>query len=79
MKKLLEFICKSIVENPENVSVSKSNDQGTEVYKIKASQNDLKYLIGKQGKTINAIRTLARIKAAKLAKRVNILLDENSS
>ncbi|MBU1126742.1 KH domain-containing protein [Patescibacteria group bacterium] len=76
MKKFLKFIVSSIVENPKEVEISETEGEGIMEYSIKAKPDDLKYVIGKSGRTINAIRTLARIKASKLQKRINININE---
>ena len=76
MKKFLKFIVSSIVENPKEVEISETEGEGIIEYSIKAKPDDLKYVIGKSGRTINAIRTLARIKASKLQKRINININE---
>lgn len=78
MKKFLKFIVSSIVENPKEVEISETEGEGIIEYSIKAKLDDLKYVIGKSGRTINAIRTLARIKASKLQKRINININEQA-
>lgn len=78
MKKFLELIVSSIVENPKEIEISETEGEGMVEYMIKAKSDDLKYVIGKGGRTINAIRTLARIKGSKLQKRININIDEKA-
>lgn len=72
MKELVEFIVKSIVDNPEKLVIT-TEEEG-EVLKIfiKADENDIGKIIGKQGKIAKAIRTIVRSAAMKLGKKVII-------
>ena len=72
MKELVEFIVKSLVYNPEKLVIT-TEEEG-EVLKIfiKADENDIGKIIGKQGKIAKAIRTIVRSAAMKLGKKVII-------
>ena len=72
MKELVEFIVKSLVDNPEKLVIT-TEEEG-EVLKIfiKADENDIGKIIGKQGKIVKAIRTIVRSSAMKLGKQVII-------
>ena len=72
MKELVEFIVKSLVDNPEKLVIN-TEEEG-EVLKIfiKADENDIGKIIGKQGKIAKAIRTIVRSSAMKLGKKVII-------
>lgn len=72
MKELVEFIVKSLVDNPEKLVIT-TEEEG-EVLKIfiKADENDIGKIIGKQGKIAKAIRTIVRSSAIKLGKKVII-------
>jgi len=74
MKKLLEFLVKAIVSSPKDVSVQESQDgEGDElVLELKVNPEDIKIVIGKEGKTIRALRELVKIKAIKEKKRIRI-------
>lgn len=76
MKKLLEFIVKSIVEKPEEAKINQSDEGEITLLKIKVHPEDKKVIIGKSGRTIKALRNLVRIKATKEKKRVNLELEE---
>lgn len=76
MKKLLEFLVKSIVEKPKAVEVKEDKKEGFSEYSIRVAPNDMKIVIGKNGQTIRAIRTLAKTKAIKQGKRINVKLEE---
>ena len=72
MKELVEFVVKSLVDNPEKLVIT-TEEEG-EVLKIfiKADENDIGKIIGKQGKIAKAIRTIVRSSAMKLGKKVII-------
>lgn len=72
MKELVEFIVKSLVDNPEKLVIT-TEEEG-EVLKIfiKADENDIGKIIGRQGKIAKAIRTIVRSAAMKLGKKVII-------
>lgn len=77
MKNLIEFILIHLVDNPEAVSVEMTMDGDTEVYTIKVAPEDMGKVIGKQGKVINSIRTLARVRAVKEDKHISIVLADD--
>lgn len=65
MKELIEYIVKSIVDFPENVSVTQIDGESTIVFELRVRQDDVGKVIGKKGRTINSIRTLVNATAAK--------------
>lgn len=77
MKELLEFLVKSIVGNPQEVEIKKDQREGFTEYSIKVAPDDMKIVIGKNGQTIRAIRILAKSKAIKQKKMINIKLEES--
>lgn len=74
MKNLLEFILIHLVDNPEAVSVEMTMEEDTEVYTLHVAPEDMGKVIGKQGKVINSIRTLARVRAVKENKHISVTL-----
>lgn len=59
MKDLVEYIAKALVEQPESVSVSQaSGDEGEDVIELRVAPEDRGRVIGKNGRTAHAIRTL---------------------
>lgn len=70
MKEFIEFIAKHLVDTPENVSVEvqEPNDKAIELI-LKVGSDDVGKVIGKQGKTAQAMRTLLTAIAAKDGKR----------
>ncbi len=59
LKSLIEYIVKTLVEQPENVQINRTDRDGAEVLVISVSKNDIGRVIGKDGQTIKAIRGLA--------------------
>lgn len=64
MKKLLHFIVTSIVENPDDVVILEKQEDGFIRFLIKSNPEDIKIIIGKNGRTIRSIRELIKIKAS---------------
>ena len=69
MKVLVEMIAKALVDNPDQVSVTEVTGQQTTVFELRVSQPDVGKVIGKQGRTALAIRTILGAAGMKLRKR----------
>lgn len=69
MKALIETIAKSLVDHPESVKVTEVEGEKTTVYELRVSSSDLGKVIGKQGKTARAIRTILSAAGTKVGKR----------
>jgi predicted RNA-binding protein YlqC (UPF0109 family) len=69
MKDLVEMIAKSLVDNPDQVSVTEFDGDQTVVLELRVAPNDLGKVIGKQGRTARCIRTLLGAAGMKLKKR----------
>lgn len=77
MKQLLEYIVPHIVNHPEDVVISETEEEGMVNLSIKVNPEDMGRVIGKSGKVIKAIRLIGRIVAIKKGLRVNIdVVDE---
>ncbi len=77
MKELIEFIAKSLVENPEAVTISEEQDEdGSILIKLAAAQEDMGRIIGKQGRTAKAMRTLLNAKATRENRRATLQIME---
>ncbi|HOC92295.1 MAG TPA: KH domain-containing protein [bacterium] len=74
MNELLQLLVKSIVDTPEEVTISEVVGEKAVVYEIKVAESDIGKVIGKQGRIINAIRTIVRAAAVKDGKKVSIEL-----
>ena len=70
MTELLEFLVKSLVEDPEAVEVEELDEDGDLVYEISVADGDLGRVIGKGGRVANAIRTIAKAAAVRIDRRV---------
>jgi predicted RNA-binding protein YlqC (UPF0109 family) len=65
MKNLIEFILNHIVDFPEDVKVDEEEDERGFVYTIHVNPEDMGKVIGKQGRVIQSIRQLAKVRAVK--------------
>jgi len=69
MKDLITFIAKALVDKPEEVKVTEIVGDQTSVLELKVAKEDLGKVIGKQGRTARAMRTLLSASSAKIRKR----------
>ena len=69
LKELVTLIAQSLVDDPDKVEVREVLGEQTVVLELKVAQEDLGKIIGKQGKTAKAIRTILGAAAAKMRKR----------
>lgn len=76
MKQLLEFLIQSIVNYPQEVTIREEIGGDAANLTIKANPEDIKVIIGRNGRTIKAIRNLLWVIAAKQGKKVNIAIEE---
>jgi predicted RNA-binding protein YlqC (UPF0109 family) len=69
MKELIESIAKALVDNPEQVAVNVLEGSQATVLELSVAKVDLGKIIGKQGRTAKAIRTILGASSAKVKKR----------
>jgi len=69
MKELIEIIAKALVDNPDAVEVAEVEGEQTSVIELKVAKDDLGKVIGKQGRTARAMRTILSAASTKLRKR----------
>ncbi|NOZ68580.1 MAG: KH domain-containing protein [Deferribacteres bacterium] len=69
MKQLIELMAKSLVDKPEEVVVTEVDGERTTVFELRVATSDLGKVIGKQGKTARAMRTILSAAGTKLGKR----------
>ncbi|MDO9288158.1 MAG: KH domain-containing protein [Thermodesulfovibrionales bacterium] len=69
MKQLVESMAKALVDKPEDVAVSEVVGEKTTVFELRVAQTDLGKVIGKQGKTARAMRTILSASGTKIGKR----------
>ena len=72
MKELVEYIARSIVNAPDSVEVTQTEDERGIVLQLKVADEDKGRIIGKQGRIAGAMRTLLRVKAAKAGTRITL-------
>ena len=75
-KEFVEYIIKSIVNNPDAVSVVRTVDELGVLMTVKVDPKDMGLLIGRAGSTAKALRTLARIVGMRNNARVNLKIEE---
>ena len=69
MKELLEYMVKELVDSPDNVEImEEEEDDKTVIFKLKVAEEDLGKVIGKKGRTANALRVIMRAASAKRGK-----------
>jgi predicted RNA-binding protein YlqC (UPF0109 family) len=69
MKELINYIAEALVDNPDEVEVSEVEGNQTSVLELKVAKEDLGKVIGKQGRTARAMRTILSAASAKVKKR----------
>jgi uncharacterized protein len=69
MKDLVERMAKALVDKPEDVVVNEIDGEKTTVYELRVATSDLGKVIGKQGKTARAMRTILSAGGTKIGKR----------
>ncbi len=70
MKELLEYLAKSLVDNPDEVQVKLLEAERTVVLELRVAPDDMGKIIGKQGRIAQALRTVIKAAAVKEGKRV---------
>jgi uncharacterized protein len=69
MKDLIKYIAQALVDHPDQVEVSEIEGEQTSVIELKVAKEDLGKVIGKQGRTARAIRTILSASSTKIRKR----------
>ena len=69
MKELIGYIAQALVDHPEQVDVSEVEGDQKDVLELKVAKEDIGKVIGKQGRTARAMRTILSAAAAKTKKR----------
>ena len=80
MKEFVEYIVKNLVDNPDKVRINEIGGKQTMIIELSVEKSDIGKIIGKKGKTINAIRTLLMSVASRNGIRVNLeILEEGGA
>ena len=77
MQAFLEYVVKGLVQNPEAVTVTPVDRAGTTVYELRLDPADVGKIIGRQGMTINAIRSLLLAGSARKGLRCSVEIVED--
>jgi uncharacterized protein len=77
MQEFLEYVVKGLVQKPEAVSVTPVERAGMTVYELRLDPDDVGKIIGRQGITINAIRSLLLAGSAKKGQRCSVEIVED--
>ena len=75
-QQFVEYIVKALVDHPEDVKTERSVDEMGVLITLHLNQQDMGQVIGRQGQTAKAIRTLLRVVGAKRKARVNLKINE---
>lgn len=79
MKEFIEYIIKNLVDNPDQVHINEVEGTHTLILELSVAKSDIGKIIGKKGKTINAIRTLLMSVASRNGMRVSLeILEEKA-
>lgn len=78
MEKALSYVLSAIVDNPDSLTVTSSEEEGITTYTIAVPKEEMGKVIGKGGKIIRAIRQVMKIPAMKQNIRINISLIEKA-
>lgn len=77
MKELVQYLAQSIVNEPDAVEVTETQDDGASVVELKVAKEDLGRVIGRQGRTAKSLRTILNAAAAKTDRKVVLeIVDE---
>ena len=79
MKQFVEYIVKNLVDHPELVKIEEIQGTNTVILELSCDPSDIGKIIGKSGKTINAIRGLLMAVASRNGIRVNLEILENGT
>jgi uncharacterized protein len=72
MKDLIEYIAKSLVDDPSQVKVNEEQHGGSIAIELSVAPEDMGRVIGRSGRVANAMRTLLRVSASKQNKRASL-------
>jgi uncharacterized protein len=74
MKEFIAYLIKNIVDDPNAVEIAIEDQENTAIIAVRVSPNDVAKVVGKQGRTIKALRTIAMTLGARFGRRVRLQL-----
>ncbi len=72
IRDVIEIVAKALADSPQKILVTETEHRGTTLIEVTAASPDVGKLIGRQGRTIQAMRTLAAVTGEKLGKKVTL-------
>lgn len=75
-QEFLEYVVKALVDNPQDVKITRTVDEMGVLLTLSVNQNDMGKVIGRSGATAKAIRTVLRVVGMKNDARVNLKIEE---
>jgi len=72
VKDLIEYIVKALVDNPDEVNVAETEGESVTIIEVKVADDDAGKVIGREGRIVNALRTLAKAAGARDQKRITV-------
>lgn len=72
MKELLTYIVQNLVDNPDEVSITESQNGGETVFEVRVAEGDMGKVIGRQGRIVKEIRILMKAVAQRKGKKVSV-------
>ena len=72
MKELVEYIAKSLVEHPDEVSVSERKEDDETVIDLRVAASDMGKVIGRQGRIAKALRAVVKAASTKTGEKVSV-------
>lgn len=72
MKEFIAYLIKNLVDHPDDVDVQVVEDLENMLISVRVSQNDVAKIVGKQGRTIKSLRTIAMTVGARFGRRVRL-------
>lgn len=76
MKDLIDYLAKSLVDNPDAVEVKETQGEAASVLELRVAKEDLGRIIGKQGRTAKSIRTILNAAASRVNRKVVLQIVE---
>ncbi len=78
MKDLVDYLAKSLVDNPDAVEVKETQGETASVLELRVAKEDLGRIIGKQGRTAKSIRTILNAAASRVNRKVVLEIVEDN-